>query len=107
VQAYDYRPAEAIAISEKGRAFVTGKPGFDPETRELLLYDPHLDTLEFDRNNTLTQRLYGEVQAAWSGQVTNPIRSALPPHPYLLPFRNYLTDLLYDGKNINLVIRYQ
>jgi len=106
-QAYDHRPAEDIAISETGRAFVTGELGFDPRTREVLLHNPHLDALQFDRASALTQRLSNELKAAWSGQVTNPIRSELPPHPYLAPFRNYITNLSYDGKNINLVIRFQ
>jgi len=106
-QAYDYRPVENTAISETGRAIVTGELGFDPRTREVLLHNPRLDALEFDRKSALTQRLSNEVKAAWSGQVTNPIRSELPPHPYLLPFRDYITNLFYDGKNIILVMRYQ
>lgn len=106
-QAYDYRPEAGIAISESGRAMMSGKIDFDTGPGEILLYDPRVDTLEFDRASALTERLSSEITAAWSAQVTNPIRSPLPPHPYLLPFKRNIRDLSYDGKNITLVIRYQ
>jgi len=48
-----------------------------------------------------------QLKAAWSAQVTNPIRTELPPHPYILPFKNNIQDLSYDGKVINLAISYE
>jgi hypothetical protein len=48
-----------------------------------------------------------ESKAAWTAQATNPIRSELPPHPYLLPFKENMQDLSYDGTSINLEIFYE
>jgi len=106
IEAYDYRPAEGIAISETGRALVTGELGYDSGTREVLLHNPRINTLEFDRQNAVTQRLSVEINTAWSARVTNPVRVELPPHPYLLPFRNNLKNLSYDGKSIKLIVSY-
>ena len=106
-QAYDHRPAQNIAISETGHAAFSGKVGYDPGTRQILLYDPQIDTLEFDRKGDVTRRLSGQMNDAWATQVTNPIRAELPPHPYLIPFRNNIQALSYDGNNINLTITYE
>ncbi len=106
-QAYDNRPAHDIVVSEMGRAALSGKVAYDPGTRQILLHDPQLDSLEFDRNSEVTQRLLAQLKGAWSMQVTNPIRAELPPHPYLIPFKNNIQDLSYDGKNINLTISYE
>ena len=106
-QAYDHRPAQGIAISEMGRALFSGKIGYDPGTRQILLHDPSINKLEFDHKNDVTQRLLAQLKGAWSTQVTNPIRSELPPHPYLIPFKNNIQDLSYDGKSINLTLSYE
>lgn len=106
-QAYDHRPAQGVAISETGYTEVSGTLGYDSATRQVLLHNPRLDTLEFDRKTALTDRLRNTLKADWSAQLTNPIRAELPPHPYLLPFRNNIADIAYDGKNINLKILYQ
>jgi hypothetical protein len=106
-QAYDHRPAQGIAISEMGDALFSGRLGYDLGTRQILLHDPSIDKLQFDQKNEVTQRLFSELKATWSAQVTNPIRADLPPHPYLLPFRNNIQDLSYDGKSINLTISYE
>ncbi len=106
-QAYDHRPAQNVAISEMGRAVFSGKIGYEPGTRQILLHDPRIDKLEFDRKNEITQRFLAQLKEAWSMQVTNPIRSELPPHPYLLPFKDNIQDLSYDGKNINLTMSYE
>jgi hypothetical protein len=106
-QAYDHRPAQNVAISEMGRAVFSGKLGYDPGTRQILLHDPRIDKLEFDQKNEATQRFLTQLKEAWSMQVTNPIRSELPPHPYLLPFKDNIQDLSYDGKNINLTMSYE
>ena len=106
VQAYDHRPSEGIAISEMANAQLSGIPGFDPVTREILLHQPTLERLIFDRDNSDTQRWQTEINRAWQIQISNPIRSELPPHPYLLPFRENIQDISYDGSFINLKIVY-
>jgi hypothetical protein len=106
-QAYDHRPAQGVAISEMGRGVFSGKIGYDLATRQVLLHDPRIDKLKFDQNSEVTQSFLTQLRAAWSMQVTNPIRSELPPHPYIIPFKNNIQDLSYDGKYINLAISYQ
>lgn len=106
-QAYDHRPQQNIAISETGRAAISGRLGFDANTRQVLLYDARLDTLQFDKKSAVTERLSATIKSAWSSQVTNPIRADLPPHPYLIPFKNNIQDLSYDGKSIKLTLVYQ
>lgn len=106
-QAYDHRPAQGVAISEMGRGVFSGKIGYDLATRQILLYDPEIDKLDFDRKSEVTQRMLVQLKDAWHTQVTNPIRAELPPHPYLIPFKNNIQDLTYDGKNINLTISYE
>jgi hypothetical protein len=106
VQAYDHRPNEGIAVSEMGQALLSGRLGFDPATRQFLLHEPKLDRLIFDRDNSVTQRWQTELNAAWKVQITNPIRSDIPPHPYLLPFKENIQGLSYDGSFINLKIVY-
>jgi hypothetical protein len=103
-QAYDHRPAQSIAISELGRAQFSGALGFDPATRQILLHDPRIDSLEFDQKNDVTQHQLAQLKAAWSAQVTNPIRADIPPHPYILPFKNTIQDLACDGRVINLTL---
>jgi hypothetical protein len=107
LQVYDYRPEEGIAISEMGRALVSGEPDYDPGTREVLLHNPRLDALTFDRPGEQTRRFSAAIHAAWANQVTNPIRSGLPPHPYLIPFRNNIRNLSYNGEVINLIISFR
>jgi hypothetical protein len=106
-QAYDHRPAQGIAISEMGRAVFSGKIGYDLVTRQILLHDPSIDKVEFDQKSDVTQRLLTQLNGAWATQVTNPIRAELPPHPYLMPFRNNIQALSYDGKTINLTLSYE
>ena len=106
-QAYDHRPAEGIVVSEMGRAQFSGELDYDPGARQILLHEPKIDKLEFDRDNAVTKRLLGQLEATWSAQVTNPIRSELPQHPYILPFKENVQDLSYDGNSINLTIFYE
>jgi hypothetical protein len=106
-QAYDHRPAQEVAISEMGRAVFSGKIGYDLATRQILLHDPRIEKLEFDQKNEVTQRLFTELKVTWSTLATNPIRAELPPHPYLIPFKNNIQDLSYDGTRINLTIAYE
>jgi len=106
-QAYDHRPQQNIAISETGHAVISGRLGYDRGTRQVLLYDARIDKLQFDNNNAVTERLSGQLQTAWSSRVTNPIRADVPPHPYLMPFKNNIQGLSYDGKNISLTLSYE
>jgi hypothetical protein len=106
-QAYDHRPAQHIAISEMGKAQFSGTLGFDPATRQILLHDPRIDKLEFDQKNDVTQHQLAQLKAAWSAQVTNPIRADLPPHPYILPFKNNIQDVSFDGTVINVTLSYE
>ena len=107
LQAYDHRPADGVAISETGRAMLSGRVSYDRTTRQVLLHDARVEQLDFDRANAATQRFSHELQSAWSTQVTNPIRADLPPHPYLAPFRNNIDNIADDGKQISLVLVYQ
>jgi hypothetical protein len=106
IQAYDHRPAQGIAISEMGRATISGKLGYDPSTQQVLLSDSRIDSLEFDQKNTATDNFTAAIQSSWSALVANPVRAPMPPHPYLLPFKNNIRDISYDGKNILLTVSY-
>lgn len=106
-QAYDHRPQQSIAVSELGRAQLSGTLDYDPVSRQVLLVDPRIDKIQFDSDNAATRRFLADIQAAWSAQITNPVRSALPQHPYLIPIRNNIQDLAYDGKSITLTLSYQ
>lgn len=47
------------------------------------------------------------ISTAWSAQVSNPLSAEIPPHPYLLPFRNNIKNLTYDGNNLIITLGYQ
>lgn len=106
-QAYDHRPAQGIAISEMGQATFSGILGYDADTQQILLGDPKIEKLEFEQKNAVTQSFLNEMNTSWSAQVTNPMRAEIPPHPYILPFRNTIRNLSYDGKNIILTLSYK
>ncbi|PLW68684.1 hypothetical protein [Pseudohalioglobus lutimaris] len=106
-QAYDHRPQAGVAISETGRAAFSGRLGYDPVERKILLHEPRIDALQFDRDNTDAQGLRRELQGAWSAQITDPMRSDLPRHPYLLPFRENIQDLSFDGEHIVISVNYR
>jgi hypothetical protein len=107
LQAYDHRPEQGIAISETGKAMLSGRVSYDRNTSQVLLHDARVEVLAFDRANAATRRFSRELEAAWSTQVKNPIRTELPPHPYLVPFRNNIDQIVYDGNHIGLVLVYQ
>lgn len=106
-QAYDHRPSEGVARSEMGWALFSGILGYDLDSRQILLHEPSLDKLDFDRDTEVTRLVSTHLMAAWSTQVTDPVRSDIPPHPYILPFLGHIQDLSYDGKTINITISYQ
>ena len=106
-QAYDHRPAENIAISESGDARFSGELDFDSVAHRILLHNPKLDSLQFDRNTPEAMRLAEKIQAAWKAQVSNPLQADIPPHPYVAPFKENIRDISYDGKAITLHIGYE
>ena len=105
-QAYDHRPEKSIALSETGLAMLSGRVAYDRQSREVLLHDARLEELAFDRDNETARKFTGLLQSAWSEKVSNPIRSALPPHPYLQPFKDNIDNILYDGSHVNFVLVY-
>lgn len=107
VQAYYHRPDLDIAISEMGWARISGGLDFDPETRQILLRNPSIDTLDFDRQNKASQDFHSDISDSWSNQVTNPMRTDIPPHPYIVLFKDNIRNLTYDGQNINIEIAYE
>ena len=105
-QAYDHRPAAKIAISETGAAQFSGELDFDPVTQRILLYNPKLDSLKFDRDTQDARHLSEKIKKAWLKQVSNPLQTDIPPHPYIEPFKNNIRDIVYDGQAITLHISY-
>ena len=106
LQVYDHRPEQGIAISEEAQAQVSGEVGYDPKTRQILLYEPRIDQLVFDNANDLTRRLHAAVLAAWEAQVTNPIHAEVPPHPFIAPFKEGIQDVTYEKRSIFIQVWY-
>lgn len=106
VQAYEHRPEQGVAISEEGDITVSGELGYDLKTRQVLLYSPRLDQLDFENPGEVTKRLRAEVQAAWDAQVSNPIRAEVPPHPFILPFKDGIQDVTYQKQSIYIQVWY-
>ena len=106
-QAYENRPEKGIAISEEGQALVSGEVGYDLASKQVLLYDARVDELAFDAESNLTQRLRADIESAWQAQVTNPIRADLPPHPFILPFRDGIQDVSYLKRSIYIQVFYK
>jgi hypothetical protein len=107
IQAYYHSPDQGIAISEMGWAEISGGLDFDPETRQILLHNPSIDTLEFDRENEASRDFHSDISENWLDQIANPIRTDIPPHPYIILFRDSIRNITYDGQNINVVIAYE
>ena len=107
IQAYYHRPNQDIAISEMGRAQISGGLDFDPETRQILLHNPSIDTLDFDRQNEASRDFRSDISENWLNQVPNPMRIDIPPHPYIILFKDNIRSVTYDGQNINVVIAYE
>ena len=107
LQAYDHRPEDGVALSETGSGTLSGRVSYDRASREVILHDPVLEQLQFDRKNPTTDQFARELRDAWSEITEEPIRSELPPHPYIATFREHIDDILYDGKHISLVLVYR
>ncbi len=105
-QAYDHRPAQGIALSETGRAQISGVLDYDPTIRRLLIRDPQLEQLVFDRDNAASAQFRQDMEATWAQQVTNPIRTELPQHPFLMQLRRNLLSIGYDGSSILLHVQH-
>lgn len=106
-QAYENSPEKGIAISEEGRALVSGEVGYDLDSKQVLLYDARVDELAFDTESHVTQRLRAEIQSAWEAQVSNPIRADLPPHPLIQPFKDGIQDVTYEKRSIFIQVFYK
>lgn len=106
-QAYDYRPEAGVALSENGRAVLSGEVGWDVLTRQILLFNPRLDELVFDRETTFSGEVRGTIVKAWQDQVSNPVRADLPPHPYILPFEQGIQDISYGSEGIVIQVWYE
>lgn len=107
VQAYDHRPDAGVALSEMAWAEITAVPGYDPNTRQILLHHPQLKDLHFDRDNDAARGFQIDIRNSWAKQVSNPVRAAIPNHPYLAPIRRHISNLSYDGNSINLTLEYR
>lgn len=107
MQAYDHRPGEGVAISEMGQARISGILDYDSDSRQILLHDPRIDELEFDRSSDVTVAMKHAIRAAWNTQVTDPIRSEIPTHPYTILIKDNIRTLSYDGQVINLKVFYE
>ncbi len=105
-QAYDHRPAAKIAISETGDAQFSGELDFDPVAHRILLHNPKLDSLKFDRDTREARHLSEKIKKAWLDQVSNPLQADIPPHPYIAPFKDNIRDITYDGQAMTLHISY-
>ena len=106
-QAYENRPEKGIAISEEGHALVSGEVGYDLASKQVLLYDANVDELVFDTESNVTQRLRADIESTWQAQVTNPIRADLPPHPFILPFKDGIQDVTYQKRSIYIQVFYK
>ena len=106
-QAYDHRPTQKVAMSEMGSAVISGELDYDTASREILLHNPHIDKLEFDRTNLNSTSFSTAINTAWTEQVENSLRSEIPPHPYVITFKDNIKDITYDGQNINLQIAFE
>jgi hypothetical protein len=107
IQAYYHRPDRGIAISEMGWAKISGGLDFDPKTRQILLHNPSIDSLEFDRQNKASREFRSDISESWLNQMTNPIRTDIPQHPYTILFKDNISSVTYDGQNINVEITYE
>jgi len=107
VQAYDHRPEQGIALSEEGVAVLSGGLGYDPVMRQVLLYDPKLDELNFANDNEFTRKVLQGVNSEWQARVSNPVRADVPPHPYIQPFRNGIKDISYGEQGIVIQVWYE
>lgn len=106
VHAYDHRPSEGIALSEMGYAVVTAMPDYKPETKKILLKNPQLKQLVFDRDVPAAVDFSAVVHKSWAARVTNPISADVPSHAYIEAIKSNIYDMNYDGDNIYLEIRY-
>jgi hypothetical protein len=107
IQAYYHKPEQNIAISEMGWAKISGELDFDGETRQILLKNSSIDSLSFDRKNKASEKFHTDISNNWLSQVTNPMRTNIPAHPYIVMFKDNIRNVSYDGQNINIEIAYE
>lgn len=107
IQAYDHRPAEGVAESVEGTAVLSGEVGYDSVTRQVLLFRPQLDELVFNADSDYTKQVRDTIEREWQSKVTNPVRAEVPPHPYILPFKQGIQDISYGREGIVIQVWYE
>ena len=98
VQSLRRQADNTLKASAPGQAEVSGELGFDAITRQILLINPSIDRLELGPGDPDRQAFRQELDRQWEKQVTNPMRIDLPPHPYLIPFRQGIKDIRLDDQ---------
>ncbi|MEP0202414.1 MAG: hypothetical protein ABJ084_06485 [Halioglobus sp.] len=96
IQSLRRQADNTLKANAPGQAEVSGELGFDPITRQILLINPSIDSLQLGPGDLDGQALREELDRQWAEQVTNPMRIELPAHPYLIPFRQGIKDIRLD-----------
>ena len=94
-------------VSETGSAQISGGVDYDPVSQQILLHNPAIDDLKFDRSTPASGEFNQQIRAAWQNQINNPMRSDLPPHPYLALVKNNIQSIAYNGESIDVAISYE
>ena len=98
VQSLRRQADNTLKASAPGQAEVSGELGFDATTGQILLINPSIDRLELGSGDPDRRAFREELDKQWNEQVTNPMRIDLPPHPYLIPFRQGIKDIRLDDQ---------
>ena len=98
VQSLRRQADNSLKASAPGQAEVSGELGFDAITRQILLINPSIDRLQLGPGDPDVNAFRQELDRQWDEQVTNPMRIDLPPHPYLIPFRQGIKDVRLDDQ---------
>jgi len=98
VQSLRRQADSTLKASAPGQAEVSGELGFDAISRQILLINPSIDRLQLGPGDPDGQAFREELDRQWDEQVTNPMRIDLPPHPYLIPFRQGIKDIRLDDQ---------
>ena len=107
VQSLRRQADNTLQASAPGQAQVSGELGFDAETRQILLINPSIDYLALGPGDSDERAFRQELDQQWHKQVTNPMRIDLPPHPYLMPFRQGIRDIRLDQQGIIVEVLFE
>jgi hypothetical protein len=100
IQSLRRQSDDSLKATAPGQAELSGELGYDPDTLQILLFNPSVDKLDLDPRDPNRQALQQELNQQWAAQVTNPMRVDLPPHPYLIPFRQGIKDIRLEQQGI-------